>query len=124
MNTLNYLLGRRLWIVRDYNVWGNPNDIEFLYLATETSGSEERMLFGRNSVSDAVQNVSYADLSDWRGNNLPGTIASPWVIVVPKSEYGAFVVGNQSSSGFRIARDPGAPGAVTADLFIFEMGER
>lgn len=121
MLTLNHILSRRLWVVREFNIWGVVDDVEFLFLTAEKDGTTSRIMFQQIAVNRSVQDVLFADLTDWRGNTLPAEINSPWIIICPRTEFGAFLIGEHSSTGFRVARSPEAPGAVTADLFIYEL---
>ncbi|MFH2036805.1 MAG: hypothetical protein ABIJ45_10415 [Candidatus Zixiibacteriota bacterium] len=122
MNTLAYLKSRRLWVVRDFPVHGLASDAELFYLIVEEVDSISRLGFGLISTGDSSQGVNFSNLTDFKGNQLPAEINLPRIIVAPRSEYGAFIVGNESSNGFKIGRDSQAPGPVNVDLFIFEMG--
>jgi hypothetical protein len=122
MQTLAYLKSRRLWIVRDVLIWGLASDALFHYLGVENVSSEGRIMFGMSSMGDASQNILYADLIDQNGNALPPAINSPRVLVRPRSNYGAYLAGDESASGFRIVRDSSAPGPISVDFFIFETG--
>ena len=122
MNSLMYLRGRRMWVVRDYSVWGLKDDAEIFYLGAEVVNSVGRLMFGSSIIGGLEQNVNFSDLVDWKGNSLPETINAPRVIFRPRSKYNVFLIGDESSTGFRVARDPSATGPVTAELFIFEMG--
>ena len=122
MQSLTYLRGRRLWVVRDFAVWGLPDDAEILYLGVEDVNSVGRLMFGSSSIGGTSQNVTYSDLVDWRGNNLPDNISAPRVLFRPRSPRNVHLVGEESSTGFRVARDPASPGPITVDLFIFETG--
>lgn len=66
--------------------------------------------------------MAFSDLTDHRGNQLPSTIASPRVIIRPRSSDTAFVISEESETNFKIARDPDASGPVTVDLLVVEMG--
>ena len=121
MDALNYLRGRRLWHVPDFLVWGLADEALFYYLGVERVDSNDRVMFGMSGVGDSAQDVMFSDLVDFRGNNLPDTIASPRVLVRFRSEYSAYVIGEESGAGFRVARDPFAPGPVRVDLFVYEM---
>jgi len=121
VDTLAYLRSRRMWAVSGLKVWGSANDVEMFYLGAENDGDTNSIFFGRSSLSTSIQDISFSELSDWRGIPLPEMIASPRIIVSPRSEYNAFLIGDQSDTGFRIARDADAPGPITVDLFIFEM---
>jgi hypothetical protein len=122
MQSLTYLRGRRLWVVRDFTVWGLPDDAEIIYLGVENVNSVGRLMFGSSSIGGSAQNVSFSDLVDWRSNSLPESIEAPRVLFRPRSTKNVHLVGEESSTGFRIARDPEAAGPVTVDLFIFETG--
>lgn len=122
MDSLTYLRGRRLWVIRDYAVWGVTEGMRVNYLCVEEANNAGRILFGEAGIGETEQDVIFTELTDFRGNRLPDKIASPKVVVGPRSQYPVYIVGNESDSGFRIARDPSAPGAVHADLFIYEMG--
>jgi hypothetical protein len=121
MQTLNYLKSRRLWVVRDIMIHGLASDAEFYYLAGETVDSTNRLMFGTGNIGGAAQDILFADLTDFRGNNLPVSIESPRILIRPRSPYPAYLIGEESNSGFRIARDPKAPGPINVDLFIYEM---
>jgi len=122
MDSLTYLRGRRLWMIRDYAVRGVTEGARIKYLCVKENDGTKQILFGDNGIGETEQDVLFAELSDFRGNRLPEKIASPKVMLCPRSEYPVFLVGKESDSGFRIARDSSAPGAVMADLFIYEMG--
>ncbi len=122
MNSLMYLRGRRMWVVRDYIVWGLKDDAEVLYFGVETVNSVGRLMFGSSIIGGLEQKVNFVDLVDGKGNNLPATINAPRIIFRPRGKYNVFLIGDESATGFRVARDPSAPGPVTADLFVFEMG--
>jgi hypothetical protein len=120
MQTLSYLKSRRLWVVRDILVWGLANDARFFYLAAETVDST--LMFGSSDIGGAAQDIQFSDLVDFRGNNLPPSIESPRVLMRPRTAWLAYLIGEESSSGFRLARDPEAPGPINVDIFIYEMG--
>jgi hypothetical protein len=122
MQTITYLKGRRLWVVRDVLVWGIASEAEFHFLGAENVGSTGRLMFGMSTVGDAAQDIQFSDLVDSKGNPLPSTIASPRVFTSPRSPHIAYLVGEESNTGFRVARDPGAPGPVHVDFFIYEIG--
>jgi hypothetical protein len=116
------LVSRRMWLVPDFNVWGLPGWSEVEYLAVEQVGSDLSIHYGRADIGDSAQAVSYADLTDYRGNHLPEAIVSPKVLVQPRGVHAAFLVGAESGSGFKIGRDPEAEGPVAVDLLVIEMG--
>ncbi len=122
MQSINFLKGRRLWVVRDVMIWGLAEDAELYYLGLESVEGNTRVMFGRSSVGDSAQDIRFEELTDHIGNQLPSTIAAPRVLIRPRSQYQAYLAGEESGSGFRIARDPAAPGPISVDLFIYETG--
>jgi hypothetical protein len=111
-----------MWFVPQFSAWGLSEWSEVEFLVAEEVESTTSILYGTIDIGDAVQQVTFEDLTDHRGNHLPVTIDSPRVIVRPRSVETAFVVGDESDQGFKIARDPDAAGPVTVDLLIIEMG--
>lgn len=122
MNSICYLRGRRLWVVRSLQIFGTADEARFLYLGIEYVDTTNRVMFGTTGIGGAVQDVRFSDLIDFRGNNLPATIKSPKVLVRFRSPYVAYLIGEESDSGFRMARDNSSPGPICVDLFIYEMG--
>ena len=122
MQSLPYLKGRRLWVVRDVVIWGLPSEVELYYLGVENVDSGGRLMFGYSSVGHSAQDIAFADLVDHRGNSLPSAIDAPRIIIRPRSPYNAYLVGEEAEGGFRIVRDPSAPGPVNVDFFIYETG--
>jgi len=121
MLSLNYLRGRRLWVVRNFQVWGTSGEAGFYYLGVENVYSIKRVMFGQSGVGGTAQDVLFSELTDFRGNWLPANIKSPKVIVRFRSPYGAYLIGDESNLGFRIIRDSSSAGPVNVDFFIFEM---
>ncbi len=122
MHALTYLRGRRLWFVREYTVWGLADDAELLYLGLEQIDSTGRLMFGKSTIGGAAQNALFGDMVDFRGNRLPTSITSPRVVPRPRSPHAVYMIGEESDTGFRIARDPDSPGPIATDLFVFELG--
>jgi len=122
MQALTYLRGRRVWFIREYTVWGLADDTDLLYLGLENVDSTGRLMFGITPIGGEVQNISFGDLVDFRGNHLPSSIHSPRVIPRSRSAHSAYLVGDESDTGFRIARDPEASGPIVTDLLVFELG--
>jgi hypothetical protein len=109
-------------VVRDFQIYGTTDEARFLYLGIENVETANRVMFGTSGINGTVQDIHFADLIDFRGNSLPESISSPKVLIRFHSPYGAYLVGEESSTGFRVARDIKAPGPVCVDLFIYEMG--
>jgi len=122
MQSLSYLKGRRLWIVREVLVWGLASDAQLYYLGLEAVESTGRLMFGSSSIGDTAQDIQFSDLVDHKGNSLPSSIDLPRVLIRPRSPYNAFLVSEESNYGFRMVRDPAAPGPVSVDFFIYETG--
>lgn len=122
MHSISYLRGRRLWVVRNFQIFGTADEARFLYLGIENVAAVNRIMFGATGIGGAVQDIRFSDLIDFRGNNLPDTINSPKVLIRFRSPYAAYLIGEESDSGFRMARDISAPGPISVDLFIYEMG--
>jgi len=119
---LEKVKSHRLWFVPEFGAWGLADWSEVAFLVAEEIQSTTSVLYGAVDIGDASQQVTFGDLTDHRGNHLPATIDAPRVFVRPRSAESAFVVGEESNQGFKIARDPDASGPVTVDLLIVEMG--
>jgi hypothetical protein len=122
MNTLAYLKGHRIWVVRDILIWGLASDASLYFLGEENVDATGRLLFGTVSIGGEAQDIRFSDLIDYRGNILPSSIDSPRVLIRPRSSYVAYLVGEESNTGFKVARDASAPGPISVDFFIYEMG--
>ncbi len=122
-SAIDKINSRRMWSIPDFQVWGlaSGNAVEFL--TVECVQAESSILYGEIDIGDTAQQVAFADLADHRGNALPNEIKSARVIVRPRGAQTAFVVGTEGASGFKIARDPNAPGPVAVDLLVIEMGD-
>jgi hypothetical protein len=120
--TLDYLRGRRTWVVPNFVVWGDWSLASFLLLYTEMGETSKRVMLARNNLGGLDQSVAFETLYDFRGNQLPQTISSPKVMVMPKNEVNCFVLGTETETGFRIARFSGSEKAGLVDLMIVEMG--
>ncbi|UCB53087.1 MAG: hypothetical protein JSV10_03110 [Candidatus Zixiibacteriota bacterium] len=120
--TLDYLRGRRTWVVPNFVVWGDWSLASFLLLYTEIGETSKRVMLARNNLGGLDQSVTFETLYDFRGNQLPQTINNPKVMVMPKNEVNCFVVGTETETGFRIARFSGSEKTGLADLMIVEMG--
>jgi hypothetical protein len=120
--TLDYLRGRRTWVVPNFVVWGDWSLASFLLLYTEIGETSKRVMLARNNLGGLDQSVTFETLYDFRGNRLPETISNPKVMVMPKNEVNCFVVGTETDTGFRIARFSGSEKTGLVDLMIVEMG--
>ncbi|MBU8934042.1 MAG: hypothetical protein KOO62_08535 [candidate division Zixibacteria bacterium] len=113
---------RRMWFVPDFTVWGLPNMGELAFVTLEQVGAEKTVLYGSCSVGESSQEVSFDDLVDFRGNVLPEIIESPRVFLRSHTSDAVFVVGSESGTSFKVAREADSSGPVAADLLIIEMG--
>ncbi|MDD3733108.1 MAG: hypothetical protein PHU88_12110 [candidate division Zixibacteria bacterium] len=122
LSGLEKLKTRRAWLVPDFMVWGLPGLGDLEFLAVEKVGTVRSVFFGRTDIVDTVQEVSYSQLTDHRGNQLPAVINAPLVMPRCKSEAMVYVIGQEADTGFKIARASVPDHPVTADLLIMEMG--
>ncbi len=120
--TLDYLRGRRMWVVPNFVVWGDWSLYSFLLLYTEVEATAKRVVFSKSTLGGLDQTVEFSNLYDFRGNQLPNTISNPKVVVLPKNEVSCFVVGSESGTGFRIGKLGESSGTGLVDLMIVEMG--
>jgi len=120
--TLDYLRGRRTWVVPNFVVWGDWSLASFLLLYIEAGETSKRVMAAKNNLGGLDQTVNFSDLFDFRGNQLPAVIQNPKVIALPKSEVNCFVVGKETSTGFKIARFSGSEKTGLVDLMVVEMG--
>lgn len=123
LSGIERITARRIWFVPDLTVWGLPSLGEHEFLALELVAGVKSVYYGSATISQNEQAVSFDQLVDHRGNHLPATINSATVIPRSKSGTAVFVVGRESASGFKIARDPDSDSPVTADLLIVELGD-
>ncbi len=120
---LDKLNSRRMWVIPNMVIWGLAGLGEIEYLNIEQVDATKIVSFGSVGIADTAQSVTFATLLDVRGNLLPATIKKPLVITRSHNESQVYVIGSETNTGFKIARDPSAKGPVTVDLIITEMGE-
>ncbi len=119
--TLDYLRGRRVWLVKNFCVWGEYSAVDFLLAPTEIGESSKRIMLDRVSLGGNEQEVSFDLLYDFKGNQLPSEINSPKVMISPLNEVSCMVI-EESNAGFKIARKSDAVENGLVDLLIMEMG--
>ena len=119
---LEKVKSHRVWFVPGFAVWGLAGWSEIEFVTLEQVGSDVSALFGAVDVGDNAQQVAFSDLTDHRGSQLPSTISMPRILIRPKTNETAFIVGDESNESFKIARDPDSAGPVTVDLLVVEMG--
>jgi len=123
MTGLELVTSRRVWFVPEFSVWGQPSLGEHEYLALEKVDSTWSIHYGTASIGENSQEVLFGQLTDHRGNTLPGSLEAPRVFIRPRDGTPVFIVGNEGADRFKIARDPDAAGPVTVDLMIVELGD-
>ena len=111
-----------MWAAPDFVVWGQSSEISIFYIELASVGGASRIMFNEGNVGQSGQGVEFKDIVDSRGNSLPISISQPKVIIQSKSQYQAFLLGKEFSSGFLIAREASASEPITVDLLIIEMG--
>lgn len=121
--TLNYLLGKRMWVVQNFVVWGEVGGDDFTFLYTQIEEASKRICFNQSYLGGKEQWVNFSSLYDWKGNNLPSNIEHPKVLVLPKREVACFLVGQETFQGFKIAKSvSGGSEDGLVDFLIVEMG--
>jgi hypothetical protein len=123
LSALSKLTCHRIWFVPQFTVWGIADWSQLELLMLEEVDSVKTILFNTIAVGDNSQSVLFSDLIDFRGNCLPGAIRNPRVLMRRTGEHSAFVVGGETSQGFKIARSADAAGPVRVDLMIVELGD-
>lgn len=118
-----YLLAnsRRVWYVPEIYIWGSSQWGETDMIVVENIEGTRSVSYYTASLDDSAQAINFNELLDFRGNQLPDQISNPKVFIKPKSADNCFVVGEELSTGFKIARDDAAAGPVKVDLFIVEL---
>jgi hypothetical protein len=122
LETYAHLTSHRSWWVRDYAVWGEAGAESFELIANEIAASSRTILFFQSSIGGAEQEVLFSTLTDHRDNALPSTLNNPLIIVIPKSATPVTVIGEPTSSSFKIARMDATTPQALVDLWIVEMG--
>lgn len=114
---------RRMWFVPELSVHGVAGWGEVDYIAVEKIGDTSSVLYGSAGLGDEAQSVCYDSLHDHRGNRLPSTIDNARVMIRRRGTETTFVVGTESESSFKVAREATAALPVVVDLLIIEMGQ-
>jgi hypothetical protein len=121
-DTLAYLRGRRIWMIRDFVVWGSLSAREFSFLITLTDQGQKRIMFLTVPLGGELQKVNFSDLVDFRGNNLPEKLINPKVIPLQKTAVGVVVAGQEDSETFSIAKTSSTEPNGLCDLIVMEVG--
>lgn len=120
---LDRITARRIWFVPEFKVWGVPGWADLDMLLIEYSGGTLPVYFQAITLEETAQDVSFSDLIDFRGNQLPAEIKNPRVIVRPRSDTTCYVVGEEGNTRFKVAHSSDGITSVTVDLLIIEMGD-
>ncbi len=109
-------------MVNNFSVWGEFSAVTPILIWTELGTTSHRLIFARETLGGLEQSVSFSQLYDFRGNQLPQTISNPKVIILQKNEVECLVVGQESSTGFKIAKLTESDRSGSVDLIIVENG--
>jgi len=120
--TLDYLRGRRVWVVNNFSVYGEFSAVAPLLLWTEIGDTSKRIIFAREILGGLEQLVNFSSLYDIKGNQLPSTINSPKVILLQKNEVTCLIGGPETNANFKIAKLTQSQTAGMVDLVIIEDG--
>ncbi|MCI0531016.1 MAG: hypothetical protein L0Y74_03590 [candidate division Zixibacteria bacterium] len=118
--TLDYLRSRRIWTVNGFSVWGEYSSVSLIFLMSEIGSGSSRILFVRETLGGMEQVVDFDQLTDQKGNQLPSTISNPKVIPLQKNDVTCLIVGQESQTGFKIAKLDQTPTPGVVDLLIVE----
>ncbi len=119
--TLSYLLGHKMWLVPNVNVWGSVAAFNAELIFTENDVSGKRIVFGSFPVGGRVQQMQFGDLKDVRGNSLPSEQTNPKVAVLPKNDVAVVVSGPETSKSFALAKATATDRNGICDLLIIEL---
>ena len=119
---LEAVKAKRVWFIHNYSIWGVSQDAEIDFSVVESVDAISTILFGSQAIGSSLQEVAYEDLTDHRGNKLPQQIDSPKVIPRSQSDQHLFIVGQESDTNFKIARNSDVTESILCDLMIIEMG--
>lgn len=118
---LNYLKSKRVWVVKNFSVWGEYFLGEFFCLFTQVGETSKRIIFEKADLGGSKQEVSFDTLYDYKGNKLPSEIINPKIIVLPKNQVSCVVL-EENNSGFKIAKAQEEVENGLVDLMVWEMG--
>ncbi len=120
--TLNMLLGRRMWMVPGIVIWGEMAGFEPEFIIIENDGAARRIMHGHFNIGGRSQVLKFADLTDQRGNKVPAALTNPTVIPITRGGIHVAVQGSPDSESVRLAQATPSNQAVVTDLLIIEMG--
>ena len=119
---LEAVKAKRVSFIHNYSIWGVSQDAEIDFSVVESVDAISTILFGNQAIGSSLQEVAFEDLTDHRGNKLPQQIDSPRVIPRSQSDQHLFIVGQESDTNFKIARNSDVTESILCDLMIIEMG--
>ncbi len=108
--------------MNNFSVYGEYAAVTPILLWSESSSSSHRLILAREILGGTEQSVNFSQLYDFRGNQLPQSISNPKVIILQKNEVECLIVGQESSSGFKIAKLSESEANGMVDLIIVENG--
>jgi hypothetical protein len=119
--TIDFLKSNRKWLVPNFVVWGDNGTFEADMIMTEFISGDERIVFNHEFTGETAQTVTYKDLVDHRGNQLPEEIVNPEIILIPRNPVSSFILGTVGEKSFRISKDSKQLSNSVVDLLIMEM---
>jgi hypothetical protein len=119
--TIDFLKSNRKWLVPNFVVWGDNGTFEADMIMTEFISGDERIVFNHEFTGETAQTVTYKDLVDHRGNQLPEEIVNPEIILIPRNPVSSFILGTVGEKSFRISKDSKQLSNSMVDLLIMEM---
>jgi len=120
---LEAVKAKRVGLIHNYSIWGVSQDAEIDFLVVESVDAVSTFLFGNQAIGSSLQEVAFENLTDHRGNKWPQQIDSPRVIIRSQSDQQVFIVGQESDTHFKIARNSESTESFLSDLMIVEMGK-
>lgn len=120
--TYSQLTSRRAWHVPGVSVYGDLQGEAIDAIGVETDVNATRVVYYRFSIGGQAQEMSYALLTDHRGNHLPVLIDHPVIIIIPRNAVTVAVVGRPSGTACRLAKTTMTPDDALVDLWIVEAG--
>ncbi|MBI5869027.1 MAG: hypothetical protein HZB43_12205 [candidate division Zixibacteria bacterium] len=121
-STYSQLTSRRAWYVPGLSITGDLQTQTVDAIGTEVDAAETRVVFYRFSFGGQAQELSYAGMTDHRGNHLPAAIDHPVVIIIPRNAIGVVLVGRPGNAACRLAKTSASGEDGLVDLWITEAG--
>lgn len=109
-------------MVNNFSVFGEYSAVTPVLVWSEMGTGSHRIIFAREILGGFEQSVNFSQLYDFKGNQLPPTISSPKVIILQKNEVQCLIVGQESQTGFKIAKLAQTQQNGIVDVVIVENG--